>query len=349
MVKRNFRARRLPALLRAPLALAAGWIAFSALAINHRKGLPPALPGQTFSIDTPAGTVNIYADGPQAGAPLLMIHSVNAAASAYEVRPLYLHYRAARPVYALDLPGFGFSQRDARTYTPRLMTDAIHAAVTAIRARHGGGAIDVIALSLSSEYAARAALERPEDYRSLGLVSPTGFDRRLSGNGPDQSTRGNSFVLSAVSAPLWSRAAYDLLVTAPSIRFFLEKTWGSAHIDEGLLAYDVLTTHQPGAEHAVWSFLAGYLFSNDVSRLYQRLALPVWAVHGARGDFVDYRRLRDVKHEPNWTIDVFETGAFPHFEQLNAVVQSYDAFGAAIPDLGTNKGASGDIGIGLAS
>jgi len=335
-------------LLTAPLALAAGWIVYSGLAINRRQSLPPALPGETFDVDTPAGQVNLYADGPEDGVPLLLVHSVNAAASAYEVRPLYLHYLAARRVYAIDLPGFGFSQRADRIYTPRLMTDAIHAAAAAIRGRHSDREIDVIALSLSCEYAARAALERPEHYRSLGLISPTGFDKRLSGFGPDQSTRGKPLVLSAISQPLWSRAVFDLLVTSPSIRFFLQKTWGSSEIDEGLLAYNVLTTHQPGAEHAVWSFLAGFLFADDVSRVYQRLALPVWAIHGTRGDFVDYRWLKDVAHRPNWSIGVLDTGAFPHFENIHAVVKSYDAFTASHSDSEINRQKVSE-GAGLAT
>jgi len=317
-------------LLAAPLALAAGWIAYSKYAIDHRQALPPALPGDRLLIDTPSGRVNLYADGPQAGAPLLLVHSVNAAASAYEVRPLYLRYRSSRPVYAVELPGFGFSQRDDKIYTPRTMVDALHAVAETIRARHGDAAFNVIAMSLACEYAARAALERPHVYRSLGLISPTGFDGKLSGEGPDQSNKGRPFVHSAVSARLWSRPTFDLLTTIPSIRFFLEKTWGSKHIDEGLLAYDRLTTHQPGAQHAVWSFLSGYLFAADISRVYRRLELPVWVGRGVRGDFVDYRGLGSVAHKPNWTIDVFETGAFPHFERLQAVVDSYDAFSAGL-------------------
>lgn len=327
------------ALLAAPLALAAGWIAYSALAVDRRKKLPPALPGEMLGLDTSAGRVNLYVDGPEGAAPLLLIHSVNAAGSAYEVRPLYLHYRATRRVYALDLPGFGFSQRSDRTYTPRLMADAIHAAADAIRSRHAGAAVDVIALSLSCEYAARAALERPDDYRSLGLISPVGFDKRLSGYGPDQSTRGKRLVLSAVSARLWSRAVFDLLTTPASIRFFLKKTWGSPDIDEGLLAYDQLTTHQPGAEHAVWSFLAGYLFADDASRLYERLTLPVWVARGTRGDFVDYSRLGSVAQKPNWNVAVFEAGALPHFEKPDAVTRSYDAFTAKLRAAHQTSGA----------
>ena len=310
----------------ASLAGAAAWAAYSTWAIAHDRDLPPALPGERFGIDTRAGRVTIYADGPREGAPLILVHSVNAAASSYEVRPLYLHYRGTRPVYAIDLPGFGLSERRRQVYTPRLMVDALHAAIAAIRARHPGAPADAMGLSLSCEYLARTAIERPGSLRSLGLVSPTGFDSSLAGEGRAQSDRGNRFALDAVSIPLWSQAVFDLVVSRPSMRYFLRKTWGSKGIDEGLLEYGYASAHQPGAPHAVWSFLTGYLFADDVTRIYRLLNLPIWTVHGVRGDFVDYRYERQIADRPNWTLQVLETGAFPHFEQLDRFSRSYDAF-----------------------
>lgn len=78
-------------------------------------------------------------------------------------------------MYAIELPGFGFSDRSARAYTPRLMTDALHAALAFIQSEHGGAAVDVLAVSLSCEFAVRAQCEAPPSIRRLALVSPTGF------------------------------------------------------------------------------------------------------------------------------------------------------------------------------
>ena len=206
------------------------------------------------------------------------------------------------------------------------MVDALHAVLATIRHRHGGQPVDVIALSLSCEYAARAALERPNDFRSLGLISPTGFDRVLSGEGRAQSNRGNRLKLASVSVPIWSQALFDFFVSRPVMRAFLEKTWGSKGIDEGLFEYDQISAHQPGARHVVWSFLSGYLFADDVSRIYKLLELPVWAVHGTRGDFVDYRYESEIEGKANWSLDEFDTGAFPHFERIDAVTKSFDRF-----------------------
>lgn len=298
---------------------------------ESRRALPAALPGIRKTVSGPhIGTVSYYASPEGAGRPLLLIHSINAAASAYETRPLYLRYRENRPVYAIDLPGFGFSERSRRRYTPRLMAEAIHAVAAEIRARHGGDEIDAIAISLSCTYLAKACLARPADYATLGLISPTGFDGRLSGEGPVDGHRGREIVRDVLDRPLVGPALFGALASRVSIRFFLEKTFGSAKIDEGLLDYAYDTAHQPGAEHAPYCFIAGHLFPTDSTLLYERLRLPVWMVHGQRGDFVDYRLIPRFIDRPNWRIDSLPTGALPQFERLSAVTQSYDNFLASI-------------------
>lgn len=309
-----------------PLAAAGGWIAWSHLGLNRAGPLPPALSGRRSTLRTRSGRVGLYTADAKAGRPLLLIHSINAAANAYEVRPLYEHYRASRPVYALELPGFGFSERADRIYTPRLMADAILDAAAEIAGRHGGMPVDAIALSLSCAYLARAALDRPDLFSTLGLISPAGFDGRLSGYGPAEADRGNPVARQFAAFPLWGRPLFDALVSRPSMRFFLEKTWGSRDIDEGLFAYDQISAHQPGAEHAPFSFLSGYLFPEDATRSYEALTLPVFMIHGSRGDFVDYRHVGEVAGRPNWTCLRLPTGAFPHFEDRAAVTRAYDAF-----------------------
>jgi len=310
---------------------AAGLLAWSRLGVDHRKPLPPALPGRRETIATRrAGDLSFYASTDAEGVPLLLIHSINAAANAYEVRPLYLHFRTSRPVYALDLPGFGFSERSRRRYTPRLMVEAIHATVAEIQHRHGGIPVDAMALSLSASFLARASLERSDAYRSLALISPTGFDGQLSGDGPPDGHRGRDWLLRLLDRPPFGRPLFDALVTRPSMRFFLQKTFGTKEIDEALLDYDHASAHQPGAEHAPWCFLAGHLFPTDTTRLYERLRLPVWMVHGERGDFVDYRHVPRVAGRPNWRIETLPTGAFPHFERPGTIVTAYADFLASI-------------------
>lgn len=285
---------------------------------------------QRTDIISVAGRIAIYAAGPDVdGPPLLLVHSVNAAASAFEVKPLYDHYARSRRVYAVDLPGFGQSERGNQSYTARMMTDALHEVVERIRDQHHGAPVDVIALSLASEFVARAANERPEAFRTLGFISPTGFERKAR-DARLPSNLGRGWLLDALYFPLWERRLFALLTTRPVMRKFLQKAWGSKTIDEPLLDYCYQSTHQHGARHAPYHFVAGYLFSKDILRLYEALSLPVWMVHGVRGDFVDYRHKSRVASRPNWQIVVMQSGAFPHFEMLDQVARSYDAFQAAL-------------------
>jgi hypothetical protein len=286
--------------------------------------LPHALSGERFEFEGAAGRVSAYVDG--SGPPLLLVHSVNAAASAAEVRPLHERYRATRTVFSLDLPGFGFSDRSDRAYTPRLMTDALHMTCGQIRRRCGDAPIDALAASTGCEFLARAAVESPAAFRRIALVSPTGFAGRRQRRAAPGSTYGMPWLHRALRGPGWGGALFRGLTRPGVIRYFLERTWGSKAIDEALWRYDVLTTRQPGAEHAPLHFLSAGLFSADMHTVYEALAMPVWMSHGVRGDFTDYRGKALVEGRPNWSFSVFPTGALPYFEVPDEFFAAYDRF-----------------------
>jgi pimeloyl-ACP methyl ester carboxylesterase len=286
--------------------------------------LPPAVHGERFEFDSAAGRISAYVAGQ--GPPLLLVHSVNAAASVAEVRPLFEQYVRTHTVFALDLPGYGFSERSDRVYTPRLMTDALLAMREPMRRRCGDRPVDALAASLASEFLARAAVEVPEAWRSLALVSPTGFSGRRAWRDPPGSTRAMPWLHRALRGPGWGGALFRGLTRPGVIRYFLERTWGSKNIDETLWRYAVITTRQPGAEYAPLHFLAGSMFSTDIHTVYEKLTQPVWMSHGVRGDFVDYRGKSLVEGRPNWRFDVMPTGALPYFEVPQQFNAAYDAF-----------------------
>ncbi|GAA3807422.1 hypothetical protein GCM10022625_02960 [Deinococcus aetherius] len=307
-----------------PLVAGLGWTLFSRLRVPHDLTPPPALDAERRTLNGRAGPVNVYVAG--SGAPLLLIHSVNAAASAYEVRPLFEQYRTSRRVYALDLPGFGFSDRSDRDYTPRLMTDAVHDVLDEI-ALESGESVDALAVSLGGEFLARAAAERPDRFRSVALVTTTGFGRNEQFYGGLGSTRGRPGIKRAYENPLWAQPFYDLLASAPSLRFFLAQTFGSyAAVDEGLLRYDYPTSHVPGARHAPFAFIGGLLFGADIDRVYEALTVPVWLAYGTRDRFTDFGDLSNVERRPNWSLTPFDTGALVYFEEPARFTAAYDAF-----------------------
>lgn len=315
------------------IGMAAGaWIAYSRFVVNHHAALPPAVDAERIRFrDERAGFLSYYADSSAAGRPLALIHSVNAAASAYEMRPIFESYRSKRPVYALDLPGFGFSERADRVYSPDLYAAAINAFLERVASTDDPA--DVVALSLGSEFAARAALSRPELFRSLTLISPSGLYRRESRN-VNQRAEGEGWSDGArvvFRFPLWSQAFYDLLTTRASIRWFLQQSFvGDPH--PGLVDYDYATAHQPGARFAPISFVSGKLFTPDaLSSLYMKLtpSIPVLVLYD-RDSFVRFDALPDLlRDRPNWRAQkIAPTLGLPQFERMEAVASVLGSFWA---------------------
>ena len=309
----------------APLAVG---IAYSALAIDHAVPLAPAIEAERRTLRSAhAGQVAYYADEHAAGRPLLLVHSINAAASAYEMRPLFERYRDTRPVYALDLPGFGFSERSDRIYTPSLYTGAVLDLLRFITAGHE--AADVVALSLGSEFAARAALEQPDLVRSLTLISPTGLTVRTQRNRSEQAGVSpiGATVNRALRFPLWSQAFYDLVASKASIRYFLQRSF-VGEPDPGLVAYAFATAHQPGARFAPLTFLSGRLFSPGIrEEVYERLPLPVLTLYD-QDAFVGFDALPDVlARNPRWrAMRLTPSKGLPQFERLDETTRALEAF-----------------------
>lgn len=284
--------------------------------------LPPALDAERLETNGQAGRLSYYVAGE--GSPLLMLHSINAAGSAFEMRPVFEHYRPARTVYAPDLPGFGFSDRSPRDYSVRLYTDAVHDILDQIP---GTEPVDAIALSLSAEFLARAVSEQPDRFRRLILITPTGF--RGDSNAlreAEGTTREKPWLHRLLTVPLWRHALYAQLVRPRVIRYFLKRTWGSDDYDEDMAAYADLTSHQPGAEHAPYAFLSGGLFSKDIRTVYERLELPVWVPHATRGDFRNFSGAGWARERANWTVQPFDSGALPHFERPDEFFAAADRF-----------------------
>lgn len=308
------------------LAGAGGWILYSHYGVNHRMPLADALPAERVSFFSKnAGRVNYYVDRQASGRPLVLVHSVNAAASAYEMGPLFNHYRASRPVYAIDLPGFGFSERSERIYSAELYTHTLQE----ILEEQVGEPADIIALSLSCEFAARAALNRPDLVNTLTFISPTGLNR-ASGSSSMWFNRvyGLSNMLHLLfTFPLWSRPLFDLITTHSSIEFFLGKSFYGP-ITPGLVEYDYATAHQQGAEHAPLYFISGKLFTRHVrAAIYERVRRPTLVIYD-RDAYSNFGTLPELLlKNPAWqAVRLVPTKGLPHFERLQDTVEVIDGF-----------------------
>ena len=315
--------------------------------------LPPALDAQRRYLKVQGRTCCLYvapgaeAAGASRANPLLLIHSVNAAPSAAEVRPIFDAFSSSRPVFALELPGFGSSPRSPGPYTPALMRDAILSALGFIEGLGFDAPADVLGVSLSSEFVALAAQSESARIRSVALVSPTGLESRHLPAYQSGRTKDKPWLRRLLESGPWSQALFDWLTRKASMRKFLERTWGSRRIDERLLAYNLLTTHQPGARHAPYAFIAGSLFTRGIARVYRQLRQPVWMAHGVHGEFSKFDGLETLGPRTNWTVESFDAGAMPYFQRPVEFAKAYarflarqDAMSPAVnPEQGTTAGS----------
>jgi pimeloyl-ACP methyl ester carboxylesterase len=285
----------------------------------------PAFEARRLRTNGRSGPLSYYVAGE--GPPALLLHSINAAASAHEVGPLFEHAAQTHRVYAPDLPGYGYSDRSDRRYGIGLFCDAIRDMLVVIEKDSGPQPVDALAVSLTCEFLARVGTEVPASFRTLTLMTPTGFQRgaNLYRAAPG-SNRELPGLYAAVTVPLWRNALYAGLVSRRSIRYFLERTFGSKNVPDTLVEYAWVTSHQPGASNAPLAFLSGRLFSRDIRNVYENLTVPVWLPHATRGDFKDFTEAAWTRMKRNWRVQAYATGAMIHFEQLAAFCEDWDAF-----------------------
>ncbi len=303
---------------------------------------PRALDAAHHSFETTlTGRIGYYVDAhTHPGRPIVFVHGVHAAASAYDMRPLFEAFRAERPVYALDLPGFGTSERSPGPYSTMLYSRVVERFLSEIVSPRGEP-VDVVALSLSSEFVARAALYRPELFRTLTLISPTGL------KGSDIDPKQGRIVLRTLLSrplgripsrhrvlelmlrvPLWTRPVVRVLTSRPSIKHFLKKSF-HGKVPSDYVDFAVRTSRVPGAHEAPTAFIIGQLFSKDAfDELYARLRVPTLILYD-RDPYTRFERLPELtRRNPAIRSHRIEnTCGMPHFERRDEVAHVIREFG----------------------
>lgn len=255
-----------------------------------------------------------------AGEPLLLIHSLNAAASAYEMRKVFLGLEDTFDVIAPDLPGFGASERRRMDYTATLYTDFI---LDFCRARIGAPC-HVIASSLGAAYVIRAANLAPELFRKLILIAPTGI-RALADERPTRLRRAARHILFSPAGTLF----FKVLSTRPIIRYFMTtqgfydpRRFTPEHAD-----YLYRTMRAKNAKYAPIAFLTG-MANCDISQIFGRLRQPVQLVWGKNARTTPARQAEDfLVRNPEARLVLFEDCALlphdEHAEQFNQLARQF--------------------------
>ena len=255
------------------------------------------------------GLLSYYAADRAQGRPVVIVHGVHVGATAHDVRPIFECVRWRKPVYAIDLPGFGFSARADVDYSPKLYESELVAFLRRIRRAVGGA--DVVAVGLGAELAARAAVARPDLVRSLTMLAPTGLSRRER-RGPLLP----KVLLRILESPTAARLLEAAIASRPALAHYYQRNFFGSP-ERALVDYAESAARLPGARFAAFAWLRGALFASDIDDVYRRLTVPTLILHDqdprdatedAIGVFLRGRPNRRAAR-------IFPSGGFPHFEK----------------------------------
>jgi pimeloyl-ACP methyl ester carboxylesterase len=175
---------------------------------------------------------------------------------------------ATHHVIAIDLLGFGDSDRPRMHYTAELYIDLIIHVASQV-----GQPLTAVAVSLSSAYLLSAAARRPDLFRALSVICPTGIEDLVTPASPTAAYR-------LLAGPVGA-AVFAGLVSRRSIDYFLTSmTYADpAACDAQMRQLYYQTAHRPGARWAPICFVTG-LLNCDVRTLLPQLTCPVQVVWG---------------------------------------------------------------------
>jgi pimeloyl-ACP methyl ester carboxylesterase len=307
-------------------AVKAGWILYSKRYIDHHAKLNIILDSEHHTYQSPfAGAINYFVNGKGNKTPLLLVHGLHLYAGLYDVLPVFEAFKNSRPVYAIDLPGFGGSEKTDRPYRPAMYQEAILDFIK----NQIGQPCHVLTFGNGSAFASMAAVDEPDWIRSLLMINPRGFEmpHTTTLKAQNYRERVRDLFLSYLKVPLWSLPIYDFLASRAKIAAFYHKRFSySAPGDLIDLAYTA--SHQAGAHFAPIVLLSGKLNVSDLrEKYYEKLKIPVFVLYDNEAGVSFDMLPQTVREKPNW--EAFRsrnTKGMPHFERTGELFRQFDVF-----------------------
>ncbi|NMG21082.1 alpha/beta fold hydrolase [Brasilonema bromeliae] len=207
---------------------------------------------------------------------LVFLHAFGGGSSAYEWSKVYPAFAADYRIVAPDLIGWGRSDHPARSYN---VNDYIQTIIEFIE-RTCNGSINAIASSLTAAFTIRAAILRPDLFKSLILTTPAG----LAEFGQDYS---KSLSAQIVNIPVVDRLLYMTGVSSSfGIRSFLEERQFARpeRVYPEIVEAYLQSAQQFNGEYAALAFVRGDL-SFDLSQYITQLTVPTAIIWGQKSEF----------------------------------------------------------------
>jgi len=247
--------------------------------------------------------------------PLVFLHNFGGGASAYEWSKVYPAFATTHRVIAPDLIGWGQSAHPIRDY----QVDDYLRTLEEFLVQVAESGVIAIASSLTGAITIRLAIERPDLFKGLFLVCPSGFDDFGQGSG-------RRLPLNIIRTPVLSSLIYGLGATNElAVRNFLVQFLFAKpeRVSAEMVAAYLASAQQPNGEYAALAFLRGDLYF-DLLLYIEQLQVPTSIIWGAEAQFTRLdvgRRLARLNPEAIQEFQVIgETGVLPHLEQPAVVI-----------------------------
>lgn len=244
------------------------------------------------------------------GEPLILIHGLASGTSSFVWRKNFTELSKHFKVYALDMPGFGKSDKQPITYTSSVYRNIIKSFIQNII----GEPVNIVASSQCAAYAIELAYDNPGIFKKIICISPTGIFELA-----DYPKLWGKTVNLFFKLPISGTFMYNMLVSEPSVKYFLKKNvyYNKDYVTKYVIKYYKKSARQNGmlSKFAPSSFLSGYTNENILNSL-PNVECPVlilWGENAAMNPLKNLKSFLDV--DPGLMYYVFKrSGNLPQEE-----------------------------------
>lgn len=210
------------------------------------------------------------------GKPLLLIHGIGLGCGLHEwnknIDSLSKNYR----VYALDMIGFGYSDKPGISYSPYLYIKLINDFIKEVI----GENIYVAANSDAASYVIAAYNFEPHNYNKILLISPTGI-----GTAKNPPIAYDKWIQRILDLPIIGTSAYNIINSKLCLKFILKEYIysNSSNVTGDVVNKYYEAAHFGGvnAKYPISTYLSRFL-NIDIERLFYNIYTPIHVVWGEK-------------------------------------------------------------------
>lgn len=242
------------------------------------------------------------------GKPILLLHSLTIGGSHCEFDKNIEELSQKFTVYALDLPGFGYSDKPKITYTAFTYASFINDFITEII----GQPSIVVASNGSGMFATIAAKLFSQNITHLTLISPNGISDEMAKNT-------DFYRRTMLELPLHGTTIYNYLSSRKNIKQFLlaDGFYAPEKVDKTAIDTFYYPAHGTNSDvrYAYASFATKYM-NMDIKGYFENLDIPIRIIWGEEHTSNPIDNMEILKGlQPSAEFYIFEeTKMFPYYE-----------------------------------